>query len=220
MQSGETELQYHACICGGVKVTANGLRGSGNEVVEEACFGGGTAMGAVVGARRVVCGGGARVVIGGGGAFREEMQSGETELQYHACICGGVKVTANGLRGSGLSLQSLGHDGVLDHLHFGFGFDPKTDDYKVVKFSLLFRPSSLPQPVDDSCFLDWLPVEVYSRRKGSWKLISDRFPSHVDCILDYDPLLFITGVDGHLHWLCYDGKFTDEVIVAFDSCIQ
>ncbi|KAI3816087.1 hypothetical protein L1987_15775 [Smallanthus sonchifolius] len=94
MQSGEIELQYHACICGGVKVTTNGLRGSGLVtraamatglvcrvdgrcwegakglvagldfgtgvgvsfgvvwVVEEACFGGGTAMGAVVGARR------------------------------------------------------------------------------------------------------------------------------------------------------------------------
>nr|XP_043638416.1 putative F-box protein At1g47790 [Erigeron canadensis] len=51
-----------------------------------------------------------------------------------------------------------------------FGYDPKSDDYKVVKLM-------------DHCEPE-MQVEVYSMRKGTWQFISERFPSRahpVDC---------------------------------------
>ncbi|CAH1431311.1 unnamed protein product [Lactuca virosa] len=63
------------------------------------------------------------------------------------------------------------------------------------------------------------PVEVYSVRKGkgSWELISQRIPSHLQCIRDQD-LVCVDGHEGHLHWLCFTyigGKLT-QLILAFD----
>ena len=47
---------------------------------------------------------------------------------------------------------------------FGFGFDPKTNDYKVIRIlSLALRGSQNSQPV----------VEVYSLFAGEWRILSD-----------------------------------------------
>nr|KAJ0195853.1 hypothetical protein LSAT_V11C700364670 [Lactuca sativa] len=94
-------------------------------------------------------------------------------------------------------------------IHFRFGFDLKTEDYKVVK--LIGLTSTLPYLVKK-----WLQVEVYSMRKGSWEFITQRFPSDVTRIFDID-FVCADGHDGHLHWL---GNFAEgekrKVIVAFD----
>ncbi|KAL7587277.1 hypothetical protein Lser_V15G36528 [Lactuca serriola] len=90
-------------------------------------------------------------------------------------------------------------------IHIRFGFDPKTDDYKVVKITNLSNPCRIePQ------------VEVYSMRKGSWELISQSFPSHITMIMDHDDVC-VDGYDGHLHWFGSTGlEWKPETILAFD----
>ncbi|CAI9273893.1 unnamed protein product [Lactuca saligna] len=91
---------------------------------------------------------------------------------------------------------------------FRFGFDRKNDDYKVVKLVRFIYGN------DKYFCREWLQVEVYSMRKGSWESITQRFPSEVEHIYGEDNVC-VDGHDGHLHWLGY----TDEIIesiVAFD----
>ncbi|KAL4575331.1 hypothetical protein LXL04_022173 [Taraxacum kok-saghyz] len=99
--------------------------------------------------------------------------------------------------------------GTSRKTHFRFGFDPKTDDYKVVKLTNLYeRCEMAPQ------------AEVYSMRKGSWKVISQKFPSYVTMIQDRDEVC-VDGHDGHLHWLgCTDFRWLKEAIVAFDLGLE
>lgn len=57
-------------------------------------------------------------------------------------------------------------------------FETKINDYKVVKLTSLLEP---PDPIL-AAYLgivvkEWLQVEVYSIRKGSWELITKRFSS-------------------------------------------
>lgn len=89
--------------------------------------------------------------------------------------------------------------------HLRFGFDPKTDDYKVVKFiGPLQTRDMVPQ------------VEVYSMRKGSWDVIDQRLPSHITRIRRQNRVC-VDGPDGHLHWLCAtDYEWKQPTIVAFD----
>nr|KAJ0199013.1 hypothetical protein LSAT_V11C600318720 [Lactuca sativa] len=95
---------------------------------------------------------------------------------------------------------------------FRFGFDPKTDDYKVVKITrrLLISPNAI-------AYMEWLPVETYSMRKGSWKFITQSVPSHVQNIYDFDDLC-VDGHAGHLHWHggYYLGELVSKTILAFD----
>ncbi|KAL7601314.1 hypothetical protein Lser_V15G25422 [Lactuca serriola] len=96
-------------------------------------------------------------------------------------------------------------------IHFRFGFDPKSNDYKVVKLTGLNGPY-------ENVVTWWLQVEIYSMRKGSWKLITERFPSHITTITNGDDVC-VDGHDGRLHWLGYDyiSENTDlKMIVAFD----
>ncbi|KAJ9554356.1 hypothetical protein OSB04_018401 [Centaurea solstitialis] len=98
------------------------------------------------------------------------------------------------------------NNGVFDFTKacFRFGYDPKTDDYKLVKLINGVK--------------EWLQVEVYSLRKDSWGLITQRFPSHVIEVFDGDTVC-VDGCNGCLHWL---GSVVDhegrkvQTIVAFD----
>ncbi|XP_052627735.1 F-box/kelch-repeat protein At3g06240-like [Lactuca sativa] len=94
-------------------------------------------------------------------------------------------------------------------VYFGFGFDPKTDDYKVVKLTYLSGPPTY-------VFKSWMQVEIYSMRKGLWELITERFPSHITTITDCN-YFCVDGHDGHIHWLgCTNGKEDTKTIVGFD----
>ncbi|GJX39550.1 F-box protein CPR30-like protein [Tanacetum coccineum] len=103
------------------------------------------------------------------------------------------------------------YDGYIDII-FRFGFDPKTDDYKVVKLASL-------SSTEDTRFCtvnSWLPVEVYSMRRGSWKIITERFPLFVTRVFDLDEVC-VDGHDGHLHWLGYiDEEMLQQTIIAFN----
>ncbi|XP_023761699.1 F-box/kelch-repeat protein At3g06240 [Lactuca sativa] len=98
---------------------------------------------------------------------------------------------------------------------FRFGFDPKTNDYKVVKLT------SIANYIGTSPYIlrEWMQVEVYSMRKGSWELIAERFPSHMTMVDDLCDVC-ADGHDGHLHWHCHCMRGTDTdtpaTIVAFD----
>ncbi|CAI9286199.1 unnamed protein product [Lactuca saligna] len=103
------------------------------------------------------------------------------------------------------SMPSDEYDSIK--IFFRFGFDPKTDDYKVVKLTAF---------ADGSSVIWWMDVEIYSMKKGSWKLITERVPSHITWI-DENDVVCVDGHDGHLHWL---GHFGEEkvlqMIVVFD----
>ncbi|PWA85743.1 F-box domain-containing protein [Artemisia annua] len=97
-----------------------------------------------------------------------------------------------------------------DWYDFRFGFDPKNDDYKIVKVITVEHEQSV----------EWLQVEVYSMRLGCWKLITQSPPSHYH-------YLHIGGdihvcVDGYLHWLCgsHDDLRKFQSIVAFDLAAE
>ncbi|XP_042752570.1 F-box/kelch-repeat protein At3g06240 [Lactuca sativa] len=111
-------------------------------------------------------------------------------------------------------------------ISFRFGFDSKTLDYKVVKITGLTGPeqtstSEEEEEEDDVpsfryLIIKWLQVEIYSMRTGSWKLITQRFPSHITRIFDNDKAC-VDGHDGRLHWVGHTNeKLDSEVIVAFD----
>nr|XP_043619615.1 F-box/kelch-repeat protein At3g23880-like [Erigeron canadensis] len=92
------------------------------------------------------------------------------------------------------------HTGGYRELGFGFGFDPKTDDYKVVKL-----------PDDNHESGRWRePVEVYSMKKGSWEFIVDKFPKGVHRYPKDVSKCYIDNHDGHIHWLCY--YFNNKVV--------
>nr|XP_043619608.1 F-box/kelch-repeat protein At3g06240-like [Erigeron canadensis] len=86
---------------------------------------------------------------------------------------------------------------------FGFGFDPMTDDYKVLKIT---------HDRDKSV---WLQVEVYSIKKDSWEfiIVDDSFPEDVVGI-------FVDDHDGHLYALSYFKKNHIQKIVVFDLGVE
>nr|XP_043608490.1 F-box protein CPR1-like [Erigeron canadensis] len=119
-----------------------------------------------------------------------------------------------------------GSRGCYDVL-FRFGYDPKTDDYKVVKLTGHLLPPKDKFRASKNLFgtwfyvvKKWLQVEVYSMRKGSWELITQPFPSHIARILDQD-YVCVDGHDGRLHWLGYlDEEHKLQTIVAFNLGVK
>ncbi|KAL4575334.1 hypothetical protein LXL04_022176 [Taraxacum kok-saghyz] len=88
---------------------------------------------------------------------------------------------------------------------FGFGYDPKTDDYKVVKITRLSEPPNMA-----------LQAGVYSMRKGSWESISQTFSSHVTR-LTAESQFFPHGRDGHICWIgSVNANRKLGTIVSFD----
>ncbi|XP_052876330.1 F-box/kelch-repeat protein At3g23880-like [Gossypium arboreum] len=93
--------------------------------------------------------------------------------------------------------------------HAAFGFDSKTDDYKVIRFvSLTFVNSEEEHPHPHSMY----QVELYSLRSNSWKEI----PSP-----EYIPTYTTLGniyVDGICYWKTETGAYLDfrGLILSFD----
>ncbi|CAH1428984.1 unnamed protein product [Lactuca virosa] len=103
---------------------------------------------------------------------------------------------------------------------FRFGFDPRSDDYKVIKLTGVVREHRNISPFNGPLIKDWLQVEVYSMRKGTWELISQKFPSHVISIALQDEVC-VDGHDGHLHWLAnIQENVMKQTIVAFDLGVE
>ena len=80
----------------------------------------------------------------------------------------------------------------LFQVSFGFGFDPKTNDYRVVRILSIFG-----SPLD---FVNSQPVvEVYSLFVGEWRMLSASASLPPICaIISLGPPAFANGA---LHWI-------------------
>ncbi|KAL4591316.1 hypothetical protein LXL04_004274 [Taraxacum kok-saghyz] len=94
---------------------------------------------------------------------------------------------------------------------FRFGYDPKTDDYKVFKCTEGVKYTGL--GYDPIVGEKWILIEVYSMRKGSWKLINQKIPSHLKMTYHHYHIC-LDDLHPHLHW--FGKNETGLVIVAFD----
>ncbi|CAI9296254.1 unnamed protein product [Lactuca saligna] len=116
------------------------------------------------------------------------------------------------------------HDTDMVGIPPRFGFDPKSDDYKVVKITRDHQPGSTLFPLSKRVVIDVdfetveYKVEVYSMRKGFWQLIPERFPSHIQNSMFMHYAEFcVDGHDGHVHWFNFvDSQWKSKKIVAFD----
>ncbi|KAJ9554354.1 hypothetical protein OSB04_018399 [Centaurea solstitialis] len=128
-----------------------------------------------------------------------------------------------------LTVPSSDYKQHFDCLHFRFGYDPKTDDYKIVKLMsssgiwcrLVINMHEYDFFTVGRSFIrnaeDLVEGEVYSMKKGSWKLITNRLSSHVTMFSDEETVC-VDGHDGHLHWLGYvEGR---QMIVSFDLGLE
>ncbi|XVF84614.1 hypothetical protein PTKIN_Ptkin17bG0051300 [Pterospermum kingtungense] len=97
---------------------------------------------------------------------------------------------------------------------FGFGYDPSTNDYKVVRFANRYKRVNFPRP----------PAEIYSLKSNTWKSIQSFSVSTV-----FEDSLPGTLVGGVLYWnaLCF-GKprqgllplVTGRWILGFDLALD
>ncbi|KAL4619576.1 hypothetical protein ACB092_06G089800 [Castanea dentata] len=88
----------------------------------------------------------------------------------------------------------------------GFGFDSKTNDYKVMRFVTL---------LDGDDVWDESPpeVEVYSLATGKWRMFTALPPNPIGAMCGLDPETFVNGA---LHWVALrktDDKFLNFVMV-------
>ncbi|THG13655.1 hypothetical protein TEA_007394 [Camellia sinensis var. sinensis] len=105
-----------------------------------------------------------------------------------------------------LPKPSLSLDSYIPYMSvLGFGFDLRTNDYKVVRISHFERrKNAIPLP----------KVEVYSLKTGSWKALTCGVPSY-NMVEYFWEHVFLSGF---AHWIAYkrvgDGKF-HNVILSF-----
>ncbi|KAF5934157.1 hypothetical protein HYC85_030328 [Camellia sinensis] len=96
------------------------------------------------------------------------------------------------------------------HSH-GFGFDPRTNDYKLVRIAD-FYPTKLPNQKPTT------HIEVYSLNAGSWKMSSTGRNSYPDGItIDYSGR-FAAYLEGAVHFAGKMKKSNDPLILSFDLC--
>nr|XP_043607532.1 F-box protein CPR1-like [Erigeron canadensis] len=97
-------------------------------------------------------------------------------------------------------------------IFYRFWFDPKTDDYMMVK--LTCSP--------DETYTTVFPevVEVYSMRRGSWQLTAERFPSQLFIPKHLGDQALLDGHHGKVHWLGYVPPSRLNMILAFDLGVQ
>ncbi|GMQ11310.1 hypothetical protein CsSME_00053983 [Camellia sinensis var. sinensis] len=96
------------------------------------------------------------------------------------------------------------------HSH-GFGFDPRTNDYKLVRI-VDFYPTKLPNQKPTTL------IEVYSLNAGSWKTSSTGRNSYPDgIIIDYSGR-FAAYLEGAVHFAAKMKKSNDPLILSFDLC--
>ncbi|XP_058185590.1 F-box/kelch-repeat protein At3g06240-like [Rhododendron vialii] len=97
-----------------------------------------------------------------------------------------------------------------DHMsNLGFGYDPYTDDYKVVRFAMLGTDLSI-RGLDET-------IEIYDLRTDSWRKVDAESPAKSGLHCFYDP--YASG-DGDCFWYAhpqhgYPRQGDGPVIMAF-----
>ncbi|XP_059452353.1 F-box/kelch-repeat protein At3g23880-like [Corylus avellana] len=87
--------------------------------------------------------------------------------------------------------------------HEAFGFDPRTNDYKVVRIAIPWRTTAI---VKETL------VEVYSVSTGSWRISSTTFPPLTTV---FDTRLPKPCVEGSVHFTARNRSYTN-IILSFD----
>ncbi|XP_058733444.1 F-box/kelch-repeat protein At3g06240-like [Vicia villosa] len=115
------------------------------------------------------------------------------------------------------------YQGIIKYLH-GFGYDPFSDDYKIIR-KVIFVPVTDDDDDDDipPCDVKWKDMcenyepfwEVYSLVYNSWRKVDLILPT---CCWEggnrNDNLLYL---DGMCHWLSNSyGEYNEEYLVSFD----
>jgi F-box interacting protein len=86
-----------------------------------------------------------------------------------------------------------------------FGFDPRTNDYKVVRIAI---------PLDENAILKAPLVEVYSVSTGSWRISSSSFPPLTTV---YESRLSRPCVEGSVHFTAQNETWSwRNVVLSFD----
>lgn len=92
--------------------------------------------------------------------------------------------------------------------YLGFGFDPRSNDYKVVRITIPTRPF---ETVEVALF------EIYSLNAGSWKVstgASNSFPP--GCNLCSSQMPF-PCLEGAIHWTARAiGNWNEQFVLSFD----
>ncbi|KAL3503498.1 hypothetical protein ACH5RR_037947 [Cinchona calisaya] len=105
----------------------------------------------------------------------------------------------------------------------GFGFDPSTQDYKLVKFVSYRLKETMALPVPE--------VQIYNLRTNSWRKLEgvasgpsaivpgQKFPAS---ILQKFPVSILLNRSFILHWLAINNIYDDawEGILSFDMCTE
>ncbi|XP_057955425.1 F-box/kelch-repeat protein At3g06240-like [Malania oleifera] len=93
---------------------------------------------------------------------------------------------------------------------YGFGFDPKTGDYKIVRFLNCSSDDPL-----TSCFQQ--VVELYTRSSGSWREIRQEEIEGFNLLeIDVDPSTVGAYKNAALHWLVSFGCGGRTMILSFE----
>ncbi|KAJ9553816.1 hypothetical protein OSB04_017861 [Centaurea solstitialis] len=122
----------------------------------------------------------------------------ETDPLFFLLICMEVKPFS-----VAKNARSMETTAALMKLIYWFGYDPETDDYKLVKLmSYALPPDSLDDypGCTDTIQAKWLP-------------------SHVTFITD-DDVVCGDGHDGRVHWICSTVNTGKETIVTFDLGLE
>ena len=89
--------------------------------------------------------------------------------------------------------------------HLAFGFDPRTNDYKVVRIVFPYRTEKSKPPV----------IEIYSLNEGFWRITSAPFLRGFGFSEWCQPVVFLNGA---VHFAVYDTtKPSGPLVLSFDS---
>jgi F-box interacting protein len=99
---------------------------------------------------------------------------------------------------------------IRQEASIGFGFDAKTNDYKVVRVVSL--------EVDPNILKERPKVEVYSLSTGEWRIITTALPPicTLNLIEGREPQAFVNGA---IHWIAFRGTGgvkLDPFVLVFD----
>ncbi|KAA3481920.1 F-box protein CPR30-like [Gossypium australe] len=99
--------------------------------------------------------------------------------------------------------------------HAAFGFDSKTDDYKIIRFVVLTFVNS-EEVYSHPHFM--YQVELYSLRSNSWKEIPSDYTPSETTLGNTEPTLGNNYVDGICYWKTKTGEYLDfrRLILSFD----
>jgi F-box interacting protein len=90
----------------------------------------------------------------------------------------------------------------------GFGFDPKTNDYKVVRVVCL--------EIDPNILKDRPAVEVFTLSSGEWRMVTAALPP-IFIVNRFEAQVFVNGA---IHWLAFrrtgGGVKLDHFVLVFD----